>query len=80
MRNKTHKNFILATIAFVVITLVGLWSWNTVIELFDGPRAEYHHIVAMLALVAVLRAVLIPVRAHRRQLRRWRRAELERSS
>ena len=80
MRNKTHKNFILATIAFIVATIVGLWSWNTVIELFDGPRAEYHHIVAILALVAVLRAVLLPVRAQRRKVRRWPRAGSERSS
>lgn len=42
-------------VTFLVITVFGLWAWNTLSELFNGPVAQYKHIVAALLLLAILR-------------------------
>jgi hypothetical protein len=41
--------------AFMLVSVLGLWAWNTLSELFNGPVAQYKHIVAALLLLAILR-------------------------
>ena len=64
------KHLLAAGLEVVVILVAGLWSWNTLAELFGAPEAQLRHAVAALALLAALRLV-IPRRhgAVRRHLR-----------
>ena len=47
-----------AVLAISVIAVVGLWSWNTLAELFGAPEARLRHAVAALALLTALRLVM----------------------
>lgn len=40
-----------AILAFAAIAIVGLWSWNTLAELFGAPEAQFKHAVAAMALI-----------------------------
>ena len=42
-------------VLFLLITVFGLWAWNTLSELYSGPVAQYKHIVTALLLLAILR-------------------------
>lgn len=44
-----------AVLAFAAVAVIGLWSWNTLAELFGAPAAQFKHAVAALALIATLR-------------------------
>lgn len=44
--------------AFILITIFGLWSWNTLAELFSGPQAQYKHVVAAISLLLITRLFL----------------------
>jgi len=52
--NKASR-ILLITSAFVLISVFGLWSWNTVAELFNGPQAEYKHAIAVFSLLGIVR-------------------------
>jgi predicted benzoate:H+ symporter BenE len=64
------KHLLLAGITLTAIAVMGLWSWNTLAELFGAPEAQLRHAVAALALLATLRLALsqrrTAVRHHRR--------------
>jgi hypothetical protein len=53
-------------VIFLLVTVFGLWAWNTISELYNGPAAEYKHVVAALLLLAILRWPM--QRADRQQL------------
>lgn len=60
MNTETIRQFNWQHAALVVVTLLvttvfGLWAWNTVSELFNGPVAQYKHVVAALILLAIVR-------------------------
>lgn len=38
----------------LLVSLVLLWSWNTLSVLFEGPVAQYKHAVAALAVAWIL--------------------------
>jgi hypothetical protein len=42
-------------VIFLLVTVFGLWAWNTISELYNGPAAQYKHVVAALLLLAILR-------------------------
>ena len=65
---KNLRHFVIAVGFFVLFTIVGLWSWNTLGDLFDLPVAQYKHIVAALGLLLVLKFSLF--HSHRRLTRR----------
>lgn len=44
--------------AFILITIFGLWSWNTLAEVFSGPQAQYKHVVAAISLLLIARLFL----------------------
>ena len=64
------KHLLAAALAFAAMMLAGLWSWNTLAELFGVPEAGFRHAVAALALLAMLRFAIprrhAPVRRHPR--------------
>ena len=49
------RHLLAAVLAVALIAMVGLWSWNTLAELFGAPEAQFRHAVAALALIATLR-------------------------
>lgn len=77
MKHRIFRYVFLAALVFAATTFAGLWSWNTVIELFDGPRAGYRHVIAALTLAVLLRCILVP---RRLRFRGWRRTGMEHSS
>jgi hypothetical protein len=42
-------------VMLLLVTVFGLWAWNTISELYNGPVAQYKHVVAALLLLAILR-------------------------
>ncbi len=52
------KHLLAAGLAIVAIAVAGLWSWNTLAELFGAPEAQFRHAVAVLVLLATLRLVM----------------------
>jgi len=57
-----HRRGFLAVAVFLLASVAGLWSWNTLAELTAWPQAEYRHALAALALLYVLRRILFPAR------------------
>jgi hypothetical protein len=49
------KHATLLALTLLLATVFGLWAWNTVSELFNGPVAQYKHVVAALILLAMFR-------------------------
>jgi hypothetical protein len=40
---------------FILLSILGLWSWNTLAGLFDWPVAQYKHILALFGMIAIAR-------------------------
>jgi hypothetical protein len=55
--NKLGRS-VLYVCAFILITIFGLWSWNTISELFNGPQAQYKHVIAAISLLLITRIFL----------------------
>lgn len=49
------KHATLVVVGFLLVTVFGLWAWNTLSALYNGPVAQYKHVVAALILLAILR-------------------------
>ena len=52
------KHVLAAGLVIAVIAVAGLWSWNTLAELFGAPEAQFRHALALLLLLATLRLVI----------------------
>ena len=49
--NKHNFKSLFIVIAMVFLALViGLWSWNTLADLFGGPHAQFKHAIAVMGL------------------------------
>jgi len=55
MRNLSHKQYFYAIGVFLLATIAGLWSWNTLSELFNFPQAQYKHVLAAFILVKMIK-------------------------
>ena len=60
MRYINHKHFLYVTGLFLLATVAGLWSWNTISELFNLPLAQYKHVLAAFFLLLILKWVFTP--------------------
>jgi hypothetical protein len=49
------RHLLAAVLAFAATTVIGLWSWNTLAELFGAPEAQFRHAVAVLLLITTVR-------------------------
>ena len=58
MRNLSHKQYFYAIGLFLLPTITGVWSWNTLSELFNLPQAEYKHVLAVFILLLILKFLL----------------------
>ena len=49
--NNQHTKRVFVFIGiFLLFSVIGLWSFNTLSGLFDGPQAEYKHVLAFFGL------------------------------
>lgn len=55
MRNLNHKYYFYAIGLFLLATIAGLWSWNTLSELFNFPQAQYKHVLGAFILLLILK-------------------------
>ena len=62
MKLTDTRHLLAALLAFAAIITIGLWSWNTLAELFGAPEAQFKHAVAAIALLTLLRYSLRPRR------------------
>ena len=60
MRNLNHNRYLYAIGLFVLASIAGLWSWNTLSVLFSFPLAEYKHVLAAFILLLILKWSLSP--------------------
>jgi len=56
---------ILGVLLLVIITIIGLWSWNTLGGLFDLPSAQFKHAFAAAIGLLLVRLYLLPSRLSR---------------
>lgn len=64
MRNVNYKYLVYIACLFLLTSVAGLWSWNTIAELFNWPEAQYKHVLAAFVLLLILKWSLYP--AHRK--------------
>lgn len=62
MRHTILRHVLVAAGALFAVSIIGLWSWNTLAALFDAPAAEFRHALAFLALLIIVRSALLPPR------------------
>jgi len=72
MRNPHHKSLAYGIGLLILVSLAGLWSWNTLSELFSLPQAQYRHALAALILLLILRRVFSSRRRVARRVFRGR--------
>lgn len=60
MRNLNYKHYLYAIGLFLLALVTGLWSWNTLSELFNLPQAQYKHVLAAFFILLILRWELSP--------------------
>ncbi len=54
MHHDTLRKRIFAVMALVLISLIGLWSFNALSELFGVPPAQFKHAVAIVGLLLII--------------------------
>lgn len=55
MRNINYKYLCYTACLFLLMSVAGLWSWNTISELFNWPQAQYKHVLAAFVLLLILK-------------------------
>jgi hypothetical protein len=58
MNDKPLQRLTLAVGYWLLASALLLWSWNTLVDLFGMPGAEFRHALAAIALVLLLRLLL----------------------
>lgn len=66
MKRLKFKHAVLLALLIIAASIASLWSWNTLAELFNGPQAQYKHVLAAAVAVVVLRWTLLSPARHRR--------------
>ena len=51
--SKKSLHAVYAVVAFILASVMLLWSWNTLSVLFDGPAGQFKHAVAALAIAYI---------------------------
>ena len=54
--------FSLGVVAVAALSLAVLWSFNTISDLFDGPKAQFEHVIGVAVLWYSVRWLLLPSR------------------
>jgi hypothetical protein len=66
MNVSVYKKYAYVVGLFLLASIVGLWSWNTLAELFNGPHAQYKHAVAAMGLLLMTKGILMTHRGGHR--------------
>jgi len=53
-----YRRFVCGGSLFLFLSVIGLWSWNTLSGLLNGPQAEFKHAVAAMVLLMICGRVL----------------------
>ena len=59
MNKLNYKAFLFVLCAIFLALFIGLWSWNTLSELFGGPQAQFKHAVAALGLLLIVKLIFM---------------------
>ena len=59
MRHQRLKHLFLGAAWIMVAAVAALWSWNTLASLFGAPEAEIRHVVAVFALILLVKFALL---------------------
>jgi len=65
MKKLNFRSFILISGVVLLAMVFGLWSWNTLAELFGGPHAQFKHVLAVTTLVLVSKWIIAGHPKHR---------------
>ena len=57
-----YKKYAYVVGLFLLLSIAGLWSWNTLAELFGWPPVQYKHVLAVLVLLVLTKWILMPHR------------------
>ena len=63
MYNSKFRPIAFALGAFALLSVVALWSFNALSELFGWPQAQYKHAIAFIALLLIGKWILTAHRA-----------------
>ncbi len=55
MLNINFKHLFYAACIFLLASIAGLWSWNTLSEIFNWPLVQYRHVLAIFILLIILK-------------------------
>lgn len=62
MKNSHYRNMIIIIGLFLLSSVAGLWSWNTLSDLFGFPQAQYKHILAAFLFLLLVKWSVSPGR------------------
>ena len=55
MHESRYKHWLYGAGVFLAASIAVLWSWNTLVALFEGPAIQYKHAVAIMLAVALFK-------------------------
>jgi hypothetical protein len=55
MNHEKVKYYFYGVMLVLLASVMGLWAWNTLAELFSGPQAQYKHVLALLVVLAMVK-------------------------
>lgn len=58
------RQIVLAALIFFAVSVLSLWSWNTLAELFSWPMAQYKHVLAALVMLLSVKLMFFHQRQH----------------
>ena len=79
MYQYTFRKLFIASGAFALFSVIIIWSFNELSELFGGPQAQFKHATATIGILLVIKWVVTRSGSHHerrsnehRRLRSWR--------
>ena len=55
MHNSIFRQIFISMGVFALFSVVSLWPFNVLSELFNWPQAQYKHAIAVIALLLILK-------------------------
>jgi len=60
MKSLRFKYFVFAGLLLGISLVLGLWTWNTLAELFGLPNTQFKHVLAAIVSASLLRWFFLP--------------------
>lgn len=58
MYNSRFRSILLVVGAFTIVSVLALWTFNALAELFSWPQAQFRHAIAVVALLLTVKWAL----------------------